>query len=152
VSAYVYGNVLVMAALISLRPQDLQGPRGVLYVLGVGVSTFVAHFVGEAVGRRVREGQPVEGRALVHEIRDSLPIATAAIVPAAILLLAWRSVVDAGVVLALALAATGLRLALLGSVVEWYSGERSSARLFLAGIGLAVVSGAAAFLRWRLTH
>ena len=151
-SAYVYGNVLVMAALISLRPEDLRGPRGVLYVLGVGLSTFVAHLVGEAVGRRVREGRSTRVTDLRHEIRDTLPILTAATVPAAILLLAWGDRVDARLVLALALAVTDLRLALLGTAVEHFSGERSSARLILAGVGLAIVSAAAAVMKWELTH
>jgi hypothetical protein len=55
-------------------------------------------------------------------------------------------------VLALALAVTDLRLALLGSAVEWLSGERRSARVLLAGLGLAAVSAAAAALKWHLTH
>jgi hypothetical protein len=36
--------------------------------------------------------------------------------------------------------------------VEWFSGERSSARLFLAGAGLAAVAAAAAVLKWQLMH
>jgi hypothetical protein len=152
VSAYVYGNVLVMATLISLRPEDLQGPTGVLLVLGVGVSTFVAHLVGDAVGRRIRQGPFIQWTEIRREIRDTLPIGTAATVPAAILLLAWGGLVDARLLLALALAVTDLRLALLGSAVEWFSGERSSRRLFLAGLGLAVVSATAAVLKWMLTH
>jgi hypothetical protein len=81
-----------------------------------------------------------------------VPIAAAATVPAAILLLAWTGFADARVLLALALVVSGLRLALLGSAVEWFSGERSSARLFLAGAALAVISGAVAVLKWNLTH
>jgi hypothetical protein len=141
----VYGNVLVMAALISLRPEDLRGPTGVLLVLGVGSSTFVAHMVGEAVGRRVREGRSAQLADLRHEIRDTLPILTAATVPAAILLLAWGSRMDPRLVLALS-------LAVLGTAVEHFSGERSSARLVLAGLGLAVVSAVVAVLKWKLTH
>lgn len=152
VSAYVYGNVLVMAALISLRPEDLHGPTGVVYVLGTGASTFVAHVVGGAAGRRVREGRSFRWSEVRREIRDATPIATAATVPAAVLLLAWEGLVDADVVLILALTVTDLRLAVLGSAVEWFSGERSSVRLFLAGIGLAVVSAVAAVLKWQLTH
>jgi VIT1/CCC1 family predicted Fe2+/Mn2+ transporter len=153
VSAYVHGNVLVMAALISLRPEDLDGPTGVLYVLGAGLSTFVAHMVSDAVGRRIREGsRTIRWTEIRREIRDTLPVGTAATVPAAILLVAWTGLADAEVVLVLALAVTCLRLALLGSAVEWFSGERSSGRLFLAGLGLAVVSAAVAVLKWQLTH
>jgi hypothetical protein len=87
-----------------------------------------------------------------REIRDALLIGTAATVPTAALLLAWTGLVDAAVVLALALAVTGLRLALRGSAVEWFSGERSSARLFLAGAALAVISATVAALKWDLMH
>src|SRR5688572_15215086 len=58
VTAYVYGNVLVMATLISLRPDDLLGPTAVLSLLGVGLSTAVAHLVAHAVGGRIRHGRP----------------------------------------------------------------------------------------------
>jgi hypothetical protein len=152
VSAYVYGNVLVMAALIALGPEDLHGPTGILYVLGTGVSTFVAHVVGDAAGRRIREGRSVRWSGVRRELRGSMPIATAATAPAISLLLAWPGPADADVVLIVALAVTDLRLALLGSAVEWFSGERSSLRLFLAGIGLAVISAVAAALKWQLTH
>jgi hypothetical protein len=152
VSAYVYGNVLVMAALISLRPDDLRGPTGVLTVLGGGLSTVVAHRVGHGVAHRIRHGRSIRWMEVRGEIRDTLPIGMAATVPATILLLAWAGWVDTRVSLTLALAVTGVRLALLGSAVEWFSGERSSARLFLAGAGLAAVAAAAAVLKWQLMH
>ena len=152
VSAYVYGNVLVMAALISLDPADLRGPTAVLYVLGVGLSTLVAHVVGNVVGQRVRQREPGGWNAVLHEIRDSLPIAVAALVPAAILLPAWAQRVNPDVALVVALAETDLRLALLGSAVERLAGERSSRRVLLAGFGLAVIAAGAAVLKWRLTH
>ena len=152
VSAYVYGNVLVMAALIALHPEDLAGSTGVVYLLGVGASTYVAHTLGEAVGLRVREGRSLDWAAVRHELRDALPIVTAAGAPAALLLLGWTDVLDTDVVLVLALALVDIRLALLGSVVAHASGEGSSTRVFLAGFALAVVAAAAAALKWQLTH
>jgi hypothetical protein len=152
VSAYVYGNVLVMAALIALHPDELEGPRGVLYLLGAGISTYVAHAVGEAVGLRVREGRTLDRTALRHELRAALPIVTSTGAPVLVLVLAWTDLVDADLVLVLALALVDVRLALLGSVVAWVSGERSSRRVFLAGFVLAVVAAAAALLKWQLTH
>ena len=152
VSAYVYGNVLVMAALIALHPEDVQAPTGVLYVLGVGLSTYVAHTLGEAVGARVRAGRSLDRAVIRHEMRGALPIATSAGAPAALLVLAWAGLLDAGVVLILALVLVDLRLALLGSVVARVSGERSSTRVFLAGFVLALVAAAVAVLKWQLTH
>jgi hypothetical protein len=152
ISAYVYGNVLVTAALISLRPEDLRGPAGMLSVLGVGLSTVVAHLVSHGVGRRIRHGRSIRWSEVRREVRDTLPIGMAATVPAAILLPAWAGWVDTRLSLALALAVTGVRLALLGSAVEWFSGERSSPRLFLAGAGLAAAAATAALLKWQLMH
>ncbi len=120
-------------------------------MLGVGASTYVAHAVGEAVGSRVRAGRALDGAALRHELRAALPIATAVGVPAALLTPAWAGIADADSVLVLVLALVDIRPALLGSVVAWMSGERSSARLFLAGFALAVAAAAAA-LEWQLTH
>ena len=50
VSAYLYGDVLVLASLIALRPEDLTGTTGLAYVLGTALSTYVAHVLAEAVG------------------------------------------------------------------------------------------------------
>ncbi len=151
-SAYVYGNVLVMAALIALHPEDVRGPTGVLYLLGVGTSTYVAHALAEGVGQRVRRGRSLDPATVRHELRDALPIATSAGVPAALLALAWADLVDADVVLVVALVLVDLRLALLGSVIARVSGERSSVRVLTAGLVLAVVAAAAAVLKWQLTH
>ncbi len=100
----------------------------------------------------MRRGRSLGRAAVRHELRGALPIATSAGAPAALLLLAWAEPLDADLVLALALALVDLRLALLGSVVAWISGERSSIRVFLAGFALAVVAAAAAALKWQLTH
>ena len=151
VSAYVYGNVLVMATLISLRPEDLRGPTGVLSVLGVGLSTVVAHMVGHGVGAGSAMAGPSGGWRCAA--RSATPSRSGWPPPC-------RRHPGARVgrvggprlSLALALAVSGLRLALLGSAVEWFSGERSSARLFLAGAGLAAAAATAAVLKWQLTH
>ena len=107
-----------------------------LTVLGVGLSTVVAHLVGHGVGRRISHGRSIRWMEVRGEIRDTLPIGMAATVPAAILLLAWAGWLDTRL---LARAGPGrdrsARLALLGTAVEWFSGERSSARLVLAGAG-----------------
>ena len=152
VSAYVYGNVLVMATLLSLQPDDLRGLTGVLYVLGVGVSTFLAHMVGDAVGRRVREGRSTRWVEVRREIRDALPIGTAATVPTAILLLAWTGLVDAAVVLALALAVTGLRLAAVGLCGRVVLGRALLGATVPRWGRLAVISAGVAALKWNLTH
>jgi hypothetical protein len=152
VSAYVYGNVLVLAALIALRPDDLDGGRALLYVLGAGASTLVAHVVGETASLRITTGHRLTRREIAEEVRNALPVATSALVPTAVLWAGWTGLVDHTTALVLALTLVALRLALLGSGVARISGERSSGRLIGAGLGLAVVGAVAAVLKWQLTH
>lgn len=152
VSAYVYGNVLVLAALIALRPEDLAGPTALQYVLGTGLSTLVAHVLGQTAGLRVRTGQTVTWEEIRAEGRSALAIATSAVAPTVILGLAWWGAVDHQLALVLAIALTDVRLALLGFTVSRASGERSSRRILLAGLALAFIGALVALLKWQLTH
>lgn len=152
VSAYLYGDVLVLAALVALRPEDLMGPTGLAYVLGTAVSTYAAHVLAQAVGMRIRQGDRVSPTAVRHELRDATPIASAGLGPALVMvavLLGWWAAETA---LATAIAVTVLRLAVLGWVVGRVRGESPSLRTFLAGVGVAVVGSCVAALKWWLTH
>lgn len=152
ISAYVYGNILVLAALIALHPDDLMGVTGLTYIGGTALSTFVAHVVAECVGFRVRTDRRLTARDVRHEFRHAVPIAVSAVLPALFMgavLLGWLTPATG---LQLAIGATVLRLAALGWVVGHVEGERASVRTFLAGILLAVVCLGAAILKWHLTH
>lgn len=74
ISAYVYGNVLVLAVLIPIVP----GPNyvGIAIVLGTALSTFVAHAFAESVGHSVRERSRLTTAERRAEVRDSVPILT----------------------------------------------------------------------------
>jgi hypothetical protein len=152
VSAYLYGDVLVLAALVALHPQDLAETTGLAYVLGTALSTYLAHVLAETVGLSIRDPHAVPGSALRHELRDATPIASAALGPAllmaAVLLGSWppESALKAAIALTVA------RLALLGWVVGYVRGEPASFRTFLAGIALALTGLAVAVLKWWLTH
>lgn len=151
-TAFVYGNILVIAALVALHPDDLQGPKGVTYVLGTAVSTFVAHVLAEAVGFRVRSDAHPRPSAVVHELRDAVPIASSATLPALLMITALLDWMDTTNALQLAIAATVVRLAGLGWVVGRFRRERASWRTFLSGILLAAACVGAAALKWWLTH
>jgi len=51
-TAYVYGNLLVLAAILSVTEEDVDSNRAFWIVLGTAISTFVAHVFAEAMGRR----------------------------------------------------------------------------------------------------
>lgn len=152
VSAFVYGDILVLAALVALEPDDASGPKAIAYVLGTGVSTFVAHVIAESVGLQVRTNQRLTKEVLRHELRNSVPIVSATAVPAllfAAALLGWLAPATA---LGLAISVTVLRLAALGWVVGHLRRQRASFLTFLAGVLLALACLGAAALKWWLTH
>ena len=152
VSAYVYGDVLVLAALVALHPDDLTGTTGLAYVLGTAVSTYGAHVLAEAVGLGIRAGHRVSSDALRHELRDSVPIVSAGLGPALLMvavLLGWP---PPDVALATGITVTVVRLAVLGWVIGYLRVERPSVRTFLAGIVLALTGLTVAVLKWWLTH
>ncbi|MGS2810903.1 hypothetical protein [Nocardia sp. MW-W600-9] len=83
ISAYIYGNVLILAALIPVAPSAEN--VGILVVLGSAVSTFIAHTFAESVGRSVRQDQADPMAQHWSHLRDSLPILSSAVLPCAVL-------------------------------------------------------------------
>jgi hypothetical protein len=152
ITAFVYGNILVMAALVALHPDDLAGPKGVAYVVGTALSTFVAHVVAESVGFRMRTETGPGRSFLAHGLRDAVPILTSAALPTVLMITAVLDRVSTTTALQLAIAATVVRLAGLGWVLGRLSGEHASWRMFRSGFLLAALCVAAAVLKWWLTH
>jgi small-conductance mechanosensitive channel len=152
VSAYLYGDVLVLASLIALNPSDLTGTTGLAYVLGAALSTYLAHVLAEVVGLGIRGGEGSSKAVLRHELRDALPIASAASGPAVLMVAALLGWWTPGTALTLALGVTTARLAVLGWVIGYLRGEPPSPRTFLAGIVLALTGATIAALKWWLTH
>lgn len=85
-SAYVYGNIIVFATTVPLAAAELRHGHGALLVLGVAAFTYLAHVFAEVIGHNVRSEQPLTRAELWHELRDSLPVLTSGMVPAALLL------------------------------------------------------------------
>lgn len=152
ITAYVYGNILVTAALVALDPADLAASTALAYVVGTAVSTMVAHVVAETVGLRVRTNTPPGFSALAHELRDAVPIASSAAVPALLMVAALLGWLDTVVALQCAIGLTLLRMAGLGWAVGRIRRKPAALPTFLSGILLAVLCMAAAILKWWLTH
>jgi hypothetical protein len=153
ISAFIYGNILVLSALIVLSPEHLQTTRGFALVLGVGFSTFVAHVASDVFAHLLRhpDGKGLSAK-LPRDLRDAVPIATAAIVPTAILVAAWHGSLEAEVTWALAIGVTLVRLALLGPISAWIAREPFSLWPLFAGVLLALLIGVIALLKAVLTH
>ncbi|CAM3091553.1 hypothetical protein PSET11_01303 [Arthrobacter ulcerisalmonis] len=150
-SAFVYGNILTLAALIAVGP-DPEPLEGLLYILGTGASTYVAHMLGELVGGRVRHREGVDVHDAVQEFRNARPIASSATIPALLLGMAALGWLEPQIAWIAAQIVTLVRLALLGIAVARWRGERSSLRLIFSGIGLAVGVALVSALKYLLTH
>jgi hypothetical protein len=91
ISASVYGNMVVLATLASLSQDATTSGRAALVVSGVTASTFLAHAVADGIGRRLRTPHRLTAGQLISELRDSVPVLSAAILPALLLAVTART-------------------------------------------------------------
>lgn len=152
ISAYIYGNVLILAALIPLTREDDEHWVGVAIVVGTALSTFLAHALAEAVGRSARAGRPLTLLERRAELRDSVPILSSAALPTAFLTIGWLGWLDPVVGQVIAEITVILRIGSTAVIIERLRGERPGRATYLGAIGLAVVATVAALIKLRLTH
>ncbi|PPF45921.1 hypothetical protein C5B85_04445 [Pseudoclavibacter sp. AY1F1] len=156
-TAYVYGNIIVLATLLGLVHAGENPGQGAITVLATGGTTLLAHLIADAVGHSTRaEAGDRPDRAahtqLLHELRDAVPIASAASIPAAILGLAALGVMHGETAQIAAEVVIIARLAVMGFTVQRIRGEQPSFRTFAAGIGLALIGVAVSVLKATLGH
>lgn len=94
ISAYVYGNILVLAALVPITtsPEYI----GIAIVIGTALSTFIAHVFAESVAQSVRSGAQLTRSERIEELRDSVPILSSAVLPCLVLATAWVGWLEPG--------------------------------------------------------
>jgi hypothetical protein len=151
-TAYVYGNILVLAALVAQSTEDVTTGRALWVVLGTSVSTFVAHVFAEAMGDQVRSDDQPTLRKGLKLARESLPVLTSGYVPAVFLLAGWLTILPDEMSIWLAEAVVLLRIAGTGIIVARLRNERSSFRLICIGVAMAVVCTLISGLKVYLTH
>jgi hypothetical protein len=153
ISAFIYGNILVLSALVVLSPDALQTTRGFVLVSGVGLSTFVAHVASDLFAHLLRhpDGSGLSAR-LRHDLRDAVPIATSAIPPTVVLVAAWLGWLEADLSWTIAIGVTLVRLSLLGPIAAWMAREPFSLGPLFAGVLLALSIAVIALLKAMLTH
>ncbi|MBP1162971.1 hypothetical protein ABIC28_000506 [Rhodococcus sp. PvR044] len=150
ISAYVYGNVLVLAALIPLH--DASTSHAAMVVIGTVLSTFIAHAFAESVGRSARIGRPLTRSEHFEELRDSVPVLTSGLVPAAVVGLDALGVLEGQTALLLAEIWVVSRIAGLGIVMTRLRGEKLSRHTLVACSLLAFVAIAVVAVKLVLTH
>lgn len=153
-TAYVYGNVLVLAALVAQGSADVYSGRAFWIVIGTAVSTFLAHVFAEGLGGLIREPAnfPVTWHSALSLARESWPVLTSGLLPAAVLVLGWTETITSGPTLVLAEAVVLVRIAGTGVIVARLRNEPSSLRIILLGVAMAVVAALISLLKAYLTH
>ena len=153
VGAYIYGNILVLAAILATSPESIAHWTAVIFVVATTATTFLAHVVahriGQAIGRTDDEALRVH---LAQEARDAVPIMTAGTGPAVLLALAAVGWLPPGLALLLAVAYVVLRLAGMRIIVRRISGYSSPRAGRWSGFVLAGISVVIAALKDILTH
>ncbi len=150
VSAYVYGDVLVLAAAAGVYDDAIRSGEALLVVLGTVASTYVAHVLADVVGA-VFGGHEVR-TALLDELRDSVPIISAGIPPVVLFGAAmlgwptpeWAQAVSSGLLV--------LRLGSIGVVYHHLKQPIGWSRAAWFGIAVAGVAAIAVALKLVLLH
>jgi hypothetical protein len=150
VSAFVYGDVLVLAATLGVSPAAIRSGDAILVIAGTVVSTYLAHVLADVIGA-VFDDLPL-GRATRAELRDSVPIISAGL-PSGVLFgaasLGWPSPIWAQVL------AAGLLVTRIAAIGLVYRRLRRPIPLPQAlGVGgcAAVLAAATAGLKLLLVH
>ncbi|MBB3044737.1 hypothetical protein KM427_13350 [Nocardioides sp. LMS-CY] len=150
VSAYVYGNILVLAAVLTATPHTIRSGHAVVVVLATTVTTYLAHVVAHAVGAAVGEEKP-EGLSR-DELRDAVPIMSSGSLPTLILALGALMSLDPSLVEGAAAAVVIVRLVGIGAVVDRFSDRTHRRRSWLAGAVVAGVSVLIVVLKLAFAH
>ncbi|MBF6467351.1 hypothetical protein IU427_19500 [Nocardia beijingensis] len=150
ISAYVYGNVLSLAALIPVAPSA--DHVGILVVLGTALSTFIAHAFAEGVGQSVRQSHGLSPQERWADLRDSVPILSSAVLPCAILAAAAVGWIEPRLAQVLAESAMLVRIGGIVFVIGRLHGERPGRSTLLGAVLLACTATTVVAVKIILAH
>lgn len=151
-AAYVYGNILVLAAIALATGKSIVGGEAALFVAVTALTTYVAHIIAHTVGQQLGRERGGHRAHMDDEMRDALPILFSGLVPAIILLVATLEVVPTQLAQLAAALWVVARIALIGLLVERLSGRRPTWRTFSGGLVLALLSAIIVVLKVLFAH
>ena len=153
VGAYIYGNILVLAAIFATSSQGIAHGSAVVIVVATSATTFLAHVVahniGQAIGRPRDETLRLQ---LAQEARDAVPIMNSGAGPAVFLALGALGFLPPGFSQVLAEAYVVVRLAGTGIIVRRISGDASRLAGPWSGLALAGIGVVIAALKYIVSH
>lgn len=148
-SAYVYGNILVLASVAVANGHTIDEGTAALLVVGTGITTYIAHVFADVIAHAtIPEGHgqsadtdPGEFReSVLDELRDAVPIVSSASWPAIILALGWLDAVPTQVAQLVAGGIVVIRIASIEIVSERVRGNRLTFRVLVAGLVTAALA------------
>jgi hypothetical protein len=150
ISAYIYGNILILAALVPITPSATG--LGLAVVWGTALSTYVAHAFAETVGESVRQHTEMTWELRIAELRDSVPILTSAVLPSVVLLLGIIDVLEPETAQIFAEIVMLARIGGIAFVIDRLRGQRPGTETLVASIFVVVIAVAAVVTKIVLTH
>lgn len=157
-SAYVYGNILVLTAVVAATPASIDDGAAFVLVLTTAATTFVAHVFAEVVARsNIPESMhgstdSEKRQSVLDEIRDAVPIASSGTIPAVILALAWLWILPTYWAQLIAAGVVIFRIATLQIVAQRLRGRPLTFRVFVAGLVTAFVAAIIVLLKVLTAH
>ena len=145
-AAYIYGNILVLTAVVAASPESIESGRAFVLGLATASTTLVAHVFAEIVARSSfpeavhGETEEEKKQSVLAEVRDAVPIASSGTVPAIILALAWLWILPTSWAQLIAGGVGVFRIATLPLVAERLRGRPLTFRVVVAGFGTAAVA------------
>lgn len=139
ISAYAYGNILMLAALIPITHNE-SWTRPIAILVGTAASTFAAHAFTDGVARAAQSGTPLTRQQRWRELRNSLPILSSAAVPILLMLtvpLGWFKPSSALLVAEIAIL---LRISSMAFVIGRLRAQRPSGSTLVAAVPIAVIA------------
>jgi hypothetical protein len=152
VGAYVYGNILVLAAIVATSHESIAHWTAVVIVVATSATTFLAHVVAHSIGQAIGRTDDEARLHLTQEAQDAVPIVSSGAIPAVFLALGAVGWLPPKLSHLLAEAVVLLRLAATGIVVRRVSGQASPLAAFWSGLTLAGIGVVIAALEALLTH
>jgi hypothetical protein len=150
--AYVYGNILVLAAIVATSHESIAPWTAVVIVVATSGTTFLANVAAHSIGQSIGRTDDEARLHLTQEARDAVPIASSGSIPAVFLALGAVSWLPPALSQLLAEAVVVLRLAATGIVMRRVSGQASPLAALWSGFTLAGIGVVIAALEALLTH
>lgn len=150
ISAYIYGNILVLTALVPVVTAEKH--LGILVVLGTAVSTFIAHSFAETVARTVREHHTPAFTDRIRALRNSVPILTSAVLPCAVLAAGWLDWLQPRTAQVLAELVILVRIGGIVFIIGRLRGQRPTRTTALTAVLLTLAAAVVVIVKIALTH